>query len=99
MRLPPDATLIAALLVNLQTRLAELGNIRGFLTGSLLTWLLIPLFSVIYIAVMVVYSGVLTAVTLGVIPLFWHSPSSLLQQLRPSCERQLKKCGHPKFAR
>ena len=54
----------------LQTRLAELGNIRGFLTGSLLTLALDAVFSVIYIAVMVVYSGVLTAVTLGVVPLF-----------------------------
>ena len=54
----------------LQTRLSELGNIRGFLTGSLLTLALDSLFSVIYIAVMFVYSGVLTAVTLGVVPLF-----------------------------
>ena len=28
------------------------------------------LFSIIYVAVMMVYSGLLTAVTLGVIPLF-----------------------------
>ena len=49
--------------------MAELGNIRNFLTG-VLTLALDSLFSVIYIAVMVVYSGVLTAVTLGVIPLF-----------------------------
>ena len=54
----------------LQTRLAELGNIRGFLTGSLLTLALDSVFSFIYIAVMCVYSGVLTAVTLGVVPLF-----------------------------
>ena len=54
----------------LQTRLSELGNIRGFLTGSLLTLALDSLFSIIYIAVMFVYSGVLTAVTLGVVPLF-----------------------------
>ena len=47
----------------LQTRLAELGNIRGFLTGSLLTLALDAVFSVIYIAVMVVYSGVLTGDT------------------------------------
>ena len=47
----------------LQTRIAELGKIRGFLTGSLLTLALDSLFSVIYIAVMVTYSGVLTAVT------------------------------------
>ena len=54
----------------LQTRLGELGNIRNFLTGSLLTLVLDSMFSVIYIAVMVTYSGVLTAVTLGVVPLF-----------------------------
>ena len=54
----------------LQTRLAELGNIRNFLTGSLLTLALDSLFSVIYIAVMLAYSGILTAVTLGVVPLF-----------------------------
>lgn len=54
----------------LQTRIAELGNIRNFLTGSLLTLALDALFSVIYIAVMVIYSGVLTAVTLSVVPLF-----------------------------
>ncbi len=54
----------------LQTRIAELGNIRGFLTGSLLTLALDALFSVIYIAVMLIYSGVLTAVTLSVVPLF-----------------------------
>ena len=54
----------------LQTRIAELGNIRNFLTGSVLTLVLDSIFSVIYIAVMFVYSGVLTAVTLGVIPLF-----------------------------
>jgi len=54
----------------LQTRIAELGNIRGFLTGSLLTLALDALFSIIYIVVMIVYSGVLTAVTLSVVPLF-----------------------------
>ena len=48
----------------LQTRIAELGNIRNFLTGSLLTLTLDSVFSIIYIAVMVMYSGVLTAVTL-----------------------------------
>ena len=53
--------------VVVQTRIAELGNIRNFLTGSLLTLALDALL-VIYIAVMVVYSGVLTAVTLSVVP-------------------------------
>lgn len=75
----------------LQTRLAELGNIRNFLTGSLLTLALDAVFSVIYIAVMLVYSGVLTAVTLGVVPLFLGLTvvaSPLIRgQLRKAAER------------
>jgi ATP-binding cassette subfamily B protein len=54
----------------LQTRIAELGNIRNFLTGNALTLLLDALFSVIYIGVMLTYSGILTVVSLGVVPLF-----------------------------
>jgi ATP-binding cassette, subfamily B, bacterial HlyB/CyaB len=75
----------------LQTRIAELGNIRNFLTGSLLTLALDAVFSVIYIAVMVVYSGVLTAVTLGIVPLFLgltYIASPLIRgQLRKAAER------------
>ena len=75
----------------LQTRIAELGNIRNFLTGSLLTLALDALFSVIYIAVMIIYSGVLTAVTLSVIPLFLGLTiiaSPLIKaQLRKAAER------------
>ena len=75
----------------LQTRIAELGNIRGFLTGSLLTLVLDAFFSVIYIAVMIVYSGVLTAVTLSVVPLFLGLTivaSPLIKaQLRKAAER------------
>ena len=75
----------------LQTRIAELGNIRGFLTGSLLTLALDALFSVIYIAVMVVYSGVLTAVTLGVVPLFlgltYVASPVIRGQLRKAAEK------------
>jgi ATP-binding cassette subfamily B protein len=75
----------------LQTRLAELGNIRNFLTGSLLTLALDAVFSVIYIAVMIVYSGVLTAVTLGVVPLFLGltvvASPAIRGQLRKAAER------------
>ena len=75
----------------LQTRIAELGNIRGFLTGSLLTLALDALFSVIYIAVMVMYSGVLTAVTLGVVPLFlgltYVASPMIRNQLRKASEK------------
>lgn len=75
----------------LQTRLAELGNIRNFLTGSLLTLVLDSVFSVIYIAVMVFYSGTLTAVTLGIIPLFLGltivASPLIRSQLRKAAER------------
>ena len=75
----------------LQTRIAELGNIRGFLTGSLLTLVLDAVFSVIYIAVMVVYSGVLTVVTLGVVPLFlgltYVASPVIRGQLRKAAEK------------
>jgi ATP-binding cassette, subfamily B, bacterial HlyB/CyaB len=75
----------------LQTRIAELGNIRGFLTGSLLTLVLDAVFSVIYIAVMVVYSGLLTVVTLGVVPLFlgltYVASPVIRGQLRKAAEK------------
>jgi subfamily B ATP-binding cassette protein HlyB/CyaB len=75
----------------LQTRIAELGNIRGFLTGSVLTLALDALFSVIYVAVMVMYSGVLTAVTLAVVPLFLGltvvASPAIRGQLRKAAER------------
>ena len=75
----------------LQTRLAELGNIRGFLTGSVLTLGLDAVFSIIYVGVMMVYSGVLTAVTLGVIPLFialtFIASPAIKSQLRKASEK------------
>ena len=75
----------------LQTRIAELGNIRNFLTSSLLTLALDAVFSVIYIGVMVMYSGVLTAVTLGVVPLFLGltvvASPAIRAQLRKAAER------------
>ena len=81
----------------LQTRIAELGNIRGFLTGSLLTLALDSVFSVIYIAVMVMYSGVLTAVTLGVVPLFLGLTLIASPAIRAQLLKQLKKCYNERF--
>ena len=78
----------------LQTRIGELGNIRGFLTGSLLTLVLDSVFSVIYIAVMVMYSGVLTAVTLGVVPLFL----GLTLLASPAIRAQLRKAAEKNAA-
>lgn len=54
----------------LATRIQELENIRSFLTGTALTVVLDVLFSVIYIAVMLVYSPVLTLTALGIVPVF-----------------------------
>jgi len=75
----------------LQTRISELGNIRGFLTGSLLTLALDAVFSIIYVAVMIIYSGVLTAVTLAIVPLFLGltiiASPLIKDQLRKAAER------------
>ncbi len=51
-------------------RINELENIRQFLTGTALTVVLDAVFSVIYIAVMLFYSWVLTIVALATVPLF-----------------------------
>jgi ATP-binding cassette subfamily B protein len=53
----------------LGTRIAELEKIRSFLTGQALTTLLDTAFSVIYIVVMVIYSWLLTAIALSVLPI------------------------------
>jgi len=53
----------------LGTRVAELEKIRNFLTGQALTTILDAAFSVIYIAVMVVYSWLLTLIALSVLPI------------------------------
>lgn len=54
----------------LSTRIGELENIRQFLTGTALTVVLDAVFSIIYIAVMVWYSVLLTIVALATVPLF-----------------------------
>lgn len=54
----------------LSTRIGELENIRQFLTGTALTVVLDAVFSVVYIAVMVWYSLLLTVVALSTVPLF-----------------------------
>ena len=53
----------------LGTRVAELEKIRNFLTGTALTTILDAAFSIIYIVVMAVYSWLLTAVALAVLPI------------------------------
>ena len=53
----------------LSTRVGELEKIRNFLTGQALTTILDCAFSIIYIAVMVIYSWQLTIVALMVVPI------------------------------
>jgi len=53
----------------LGTRIAELEKIRNFLTGQALMTVLDAMFSVIYIAVMLLYSVTLTLVALAVLPI------------------------------
>lgn len=55
---------------DLAGRIHELENIRQFLTGTALTVVLDAFFSIIYIAVMVMYSWQLTLVSLATVPLF-----------------------------
>ena len=52
------------------SRISELEKIREFLTGTALTLVLDVVFSIIYIAVMMIYSIQLTFVALAVIPFF-----------------------------
>ena len=47
----------------ISTRISELGKIRGFLTGTALTLILDVIFGVIYLFVLISYSGLLTAVS------------------------------------
>ena len=75
----------------ISTRVNELEKIRQFLTGTALTVVLDCIFSVIYVAVMFLYSPLLTAVTLAIIPVFIaltliFSPT-IRKQLRVKAER------------
>ncbi len=75
----------------ISTRVNELENIRQFLTGTALTVVLDAIFSVLYIAVMLIYSVPLTVVSLSIIPVFVlltvvASPL-IYRQLREKAER------------
>ncbi|MBD2434720.1 MULTISPECIES: peptidase domain-containing ABC transporter [Fischerella] len=75
----------------LATRVNELENIRSFLTGTALSVVLDSVFSVIYIIVMLIYSWVLTLVSLSTIPLFallsLIAAPIVRRQLREKAER------------
>jgi subfamily B ATP-binding cassette protein HlyB/CyaB len=67
-------------------RVRELENIRQFITGAPINALLDLIFTVLFIAVMFVYSGILTCVTLACIPLF----IVLSVTVRPMMRRRLE---------
>ena len=70
----------------LSTRLAELEKIRSFLTSVALTVVLDSIFSVIYIAVMIAYSALLTIVALVVAPIL----ALLIFSVTPIVRRQIR---------
>ncbi|WP_269615935.1 peptidase domain-containing ABC transporter [Prochlorococcus marinus] len=82
----------------LSSRIAELEQIRNFLTGTALTVVLDAVFSVIYIGVMLLYSWILTLVALIVAPLLAFitilvSPV-IRRQLRSKAEFNAKTQNH-----
>ena len=82
----------------LATRINELENIRKFLTGTALNVVLDAIFSVVYIAVMLVYSWLLTIVALATVPLFAlltliFAPI-IRQQVRTKAERNAETQSH-----
>jgi ATP-binding cassette, subfamily B, bacterial HlyB/CyaB len=74
----------------LATRINELENIRQFLTGTALTVVLDAIFSVVYIAVMLAYSWLLTIIALATLPAFvlltWIVSPIVRGQLRTKAE-------------
>lgn len=80
------------------SRIGELEKIRGFLTGTALTALLDAAFSVIYIAIMLLYSVPLTLASLAVLPIFLGITSIISpivrDQLRQQAEANAKVQGH-----
>jgi len=82
----------------LSSRVNELEKIRQFLTGTALTVVLDSVFSVVYIVVMAIYSLLLTAVALAIIPLFIGvtliSSPVIRRQLRAKAERNAETQSH-----
>ena len=70
----------------ISTRLQELGSIRSFLTGTALTLILDVIFGIIYMFVLISYSGLLTVVSLSVVPLYL----ALVFIVSPIIKRQLR---------
>jgi len=71
----------------LSSRLAEMEQIRSFLTGTALTVLLDAIFSFLYIGIMLIYSWILTIVALLVAPIL----ASITFLVSPVIRRQLRR--------
>ncbi len=71
----------------LSSRLAEMEQIRSFLTGTALTVLLDAIFSFLYIGIMLIYSWILTIVALLVAPVL----ASITFLVSPVIRRQLRR--------
>ena len=71
----------------LSSRLAEMEQIRSFLTGTALTVLLDSIFSFLYIGIMLIYSWILTIVALLVAPIL----ASITFLVSPVIRRQLRR--------
>ena len=69
-------------------RVRELENIRGFLTGNALTVLLDVVFSVVFIAVMLVYSVPLTLIVLVSLPLYFGLSLAIVPILRQRLDQK-----------
>jgi ATP-binding cassette, subfamily B, bacterial HlyB/CyaB len=69
-------------------RVRELENIRSFLTGNALTVLLDVLFSVVFIAVMLVYSVPLTLIVLVSLPLYVGLSLAVVPVLRARLDQK-----------
>ncbi|MBM5800284.1 MAG: ATP-binding cassette domain-containing protein [Cyanobacteria bacterium K_DeepCast_35m_m2_023] len=82
----------------ISSRINELEKIRRFLTGTALTVVLDALFSLIYIAVMLLYSVPLTIWALAVVPLFLGvtalSAPAIQRQLRDQAEANARVQSH-----
>lgn len=70
----------------ISTRVNELEKIRQFLTSVAITVVLDAVFSVVYIIVMLLYSPLLTAVSLAIVPVF----VALTLIFTPTIRRQLR---------
>jgi subfamily B ATP-binding cassette protein HlyB/CyaB len=69
-------------------RVRELENIRAFLTGNALTLVLDVLFSLVFIAVMLLYSVKLTLVVLASLPIYVLISLTVVPPLRARLEEQ-----------